>query len=428
LQLTTSGAPESLRDGASGSRWYSRLNRPLAPAVLAFLGWLGFVLARWQVWAHGHISHFVMAGSGLDGFTHRGVPAGIIADPNAAGYDGQFYYRLALNPFNWSKTAYGITMDQSYRYTRIGYPVLTWLLSLGQHHLVPLALVVINLACVAAMGYLGGIFARDGGRHALWGVLLAGYFGMAISVGRDTAEPLAEACMLAGLLAYRRGRWAWAGGAFTYAVLTRETILYVPAALLAVRAWGVVRPALRRSWSLDDVVPGLRPRLSDLAWFVPVACYAVLELAAKVVLKSVPLSADTSRNLGVPFGPMVSSLHSMVRQISWSHLGLADIALLEYATLFVFLAAGFAVLRVTAAPVHERVAFVFFTLQLGLLSSLIWGSSFADGRSMIEPYLLAVILLLATPKQYVDWRRLAFLAACYAPAFLIVFRRRILYM
>ena len=141
MQLTSTPEEDrSLRQSAP-SPW-SRLNRPLVPGIIAFLGWLGFALARWQIWAKGHLSLFIMAGHT---FTHRAqLPRGLLLVPSA-GYDGQFYYRLALNPVNWSKTAYGITMDQSYRYTRIGYPILAWLVSLGQHQLVPVAMVVINL-------------------------------------------------------------------------------------------------------------------------------------------------------------------------------------------------------------------------------------------------------------------------------------------
>ena len=181
------------------------------PGVIAFLGWLGFALARWQIWAKGHLNLFIMAGHV---YTHRAqLPRGLLLVP-AAGYDGQFYYRLALDPFNWHATAFGITMDQSYRYSRIGYPLLAWIFSLGQHRLVPVVLVALNLLAVAAMAMLGGMFARESGRHALWGLAFAAYFGLVISVGRDTAEPLAEACMLGGLLAYRRGmppRGVWGG-------------------------------------------------------------------------------------------------------------------------------------------------------------------------------------------------------------------------
>ena len=223
------------------------------PAVIAFVGWLGFALARWQVWAKGHLSLFIMAGHT---YTHRAqLPQGLLLVPSA-GYDGQFYYRLALDPVNWSQTAFGITMDQSYRYTRIGYPVLAWLVSLGQHQFVPLALVAINLVAVAAMAFLGGMFARDSGRHALWGLAFAAYFGLVISVGRDTAEPLAEACMLGGLLAYRRNRPLLATALFAVGAITRETILLAPAAIAVTR---LVAMARRRA----------RPGLADLTWVVP---------------------------------------------------------------------------------------------------------------------------------------------------------------
>jgi hypothetical protein len=181
----------------------ARANHPAVPGVLAFLGWLGYALARWQVWADGHLPLFIMAGHTYTNPAR--LPPGVLRVPSA-GYDGQFYYRLALDPANWAKTAFGITMDQPYRYTRIGYPFLAWLVSFGQHQLVPFALVAINLVGVAAMAVLGGMFARESGRHALWGLAFTAYFGLVISVGRDTAEPLAEVCMLGGLLAYRRAR------------------------------------------------------------------------------------------------------------------------------------------------------------------------------------------------------------------------------
>ncbi len=417
MQLTsTPDAPESLRVGTSSVA--SRINHPAVPGVLAFLGWLGYVIARWQVWGAGHLSKFIVLGSGHYGYTHRHqLPPGVmIADPGAAGYDGQFYYRLALDPFNWGKTAYGITMDQSYRYTRIGYPLVSWLGSFGQHDLVPASLIAVNLACVAAMAVLGGMFARESGRHALWGLLFAGYFGLAISVGRDTAEPLAEACMLAGLLTYRRNRWVASGAAFAFGAITRETILFAPAAIAIVRLYGMVRSRVR-------------PGLPDLAWLAPAAAYGVVELAARLALRGeFPVLSDNTRNLAMPFTAVAHALRYDFAHIDTSHLGMIDINLLEYATLALFILAGLAVIVVTTAPVHERIAFVFFVFELGLLSGQIWNSVFGDGRSLIEPYLLALILLLATPKRYLNTYRLAAIAAIALPALAVVIRRRILYV
>jgi hypothetical protein len=389
------------------------LNRPLVPGVIAFLGWLGFVLARLQIWAKGHLSLFVMAGHV---YTHRGqLPRGLLLVPSA-GYDGQFYYRLALDPANWNATAFGITMDQSYRYTRIGYPLVAWLVSAGQHQLVPAALVAINLVGVAAMAMLGGMFARESGRHALWGLAFAAYFGLVISVGRDTAEPLAEACLLGGLLAYRRGRYVLTTGLFAFGAITRETILLAPAAIAVTR---LIAMARRRTG----------PGLADLTWVVPAAVYGLLEVAVHFVVKGeFPLLANSSRNLTVPFTAMVDALRYDIAHINTGHLGPTDIDLLEYATLGLFILAGLAAGWVTTAPAHERLAFVFFVLQLGLLSSQIWTSTFGDGRSLIEPYLMALILLFATPRRYLSWRYLSLIAACAVPALLVVTRRRTLYM
>ena len=415
MQLTsTSEEDRSLRQSPP-SLW-SRLNRPLVPGVIAFLGWLAFALARWQIWAKGHLSLFIMAGHV---YTHRAqLPRGLLLVPSA-GYDGQFYYRLALDPANWHATAFGITMDQSYRYTRIGYPLLAWIFSLGQHQLVPVVLVALNLLGVAAMALLGGMFARESGRHALWGLAFAAYFGLVISVGRDTAEPLAEACMLGGLLAYRRGTtpmYLLATALFTYGAITRETILYAPAAIAVTRLIAIAR---RRA----------TPGLADLTWVVPAVGYGLVEVAVHFVVKGeFPLLANSSRNLTVPFTALVDALKYDAAHINTAHLSPVDISLLEYATLAIFILAGLAVLFVTTAPAHERLAFVFFVLQLGLLSSQIWTSTFGDGRSLIEPYLMALVLLLATPRRYLNWPYLGMIVACIMPALLVVARRRALYM
>jgi len=398
VQLTsTSEEDRSLRQRPP-SLW-SRLNRPLVPGIIAFLGWLGFALARWQIWAKGHLSLFIMAGHV---YTHRAqLPRGLLLVPSA-GYDGQFYYRLALDPANWNATAFGITMDQSYRYTRIGYPILAWVFSLGQHQLVPVVLVVLNLLAVAAIAMLGGMFARESGRHALWGLAFAAYFGLVISVGRDTAEPLAEACMLGGLLAYRRGRtpmYVLATALFAWGAITRETVLLAPAAIAVTRVIAIGR---RRA----------APGLADLTWVVPAAAYGLIEVAVHFVVKGeFPLLANSGRNLTMPFTALVDALRYNAAHLNTAHLSPIDI-----------------VLFVTTAPGHERLAFVFFVLQLGLLSGQIWTSTFGDGRSLIEPYLMALVLLVATPRRYLSGPYLGMIAAYVLPALLVVARRRALYM
>jgi len=48
---------------------------------------------------------------------------------------------------------------------------------------VPTVLVVVNLICVGIVGWLGGMFARESGRHALWGLLFGGAFFFIPAIG-----------------------------------------------------------------------------------------------------------------------------------------------------------------------------------------------------------------------------------------------------
>ncbi len=82
-----------------------------------------------------------------------------------------------------------------------------------------------------------------------------------------------------------------------------------------------------------------------------------------------------------------------------THLGTYDYNTIENIVLLLFVLAGLLVLRSTAAPVHERVAFVVFILiELVLASAQFWNSTFGDGRTNVDTFLLAVTMLLATPR------------------------------
>jgi hypothetical protein len=435
VQLTSTTDTETSQRSGRGSL-LARLNNPRASGLIALLGWLAFALARWQTWAAGHISLFVMAG-------HTYSQRANLPHVPSKGYDGQFYYRFALNPFNWHRTAYGITVDHNYRYTRLGYPIVAWILSFGQHHLVPTALVVINLICVGIIGWLGGKFARESGRHALWGLLFAAYFGLVISVGRDTAEPLADACMLGGLLAYRHSRWVLAAILIAYGVITNEPILVVAIAIALTRLYQMYRRQAR-------------PGLPDLVWVLPGAAYVVLQAAEHFLVKGkAGASADVTQNFTLPFKALVPAVVRDFRLMSWTHLGMYDINLIEFIALAVFVVAGLLVLRSTTAPVHERVAFVGFVLvEMVLASGQFWDSVFGDGRTYIDAFLLAVIMLLATPSvpspvtaaadgtkkawvttanrvfatnRVITNKRLGILAAIAVAALIVVARRRILF-
>jgi hypothetical protein len=387
----------------------ARTDRPALAALVSLLAAAAFVLARLFTWAHGSIGKFILLGKHF--VTPAQLPRGIPVAPTY-GYDGQFFYRLALNPLNLQHTAYGITVDRPYRYMRIGYPLLTWLFSFGQHFLVPVMLVVVNIAAIGAIGYLGGVFARQGGRHALAGLLLPGYFGIITSLARDTAEPLAAACLLAGLLAVRARRPVLAAALLAYGALTRETVMVAVAAIAIMRVIGI----LRRQQS---------PGRDDLAWAAPTVIFVAWQVVVKAATGSIPLLADGGRNAGAPFIAPLQAVKSNLAHLNLHQFDQYDLWFLQLAILILFSVAALLSLRCTAVPVHERLAFVLYLVEICVVTPSTWGSLDADLRSFIEVYLLAVVILLGTPRRSLAARLLPWISALMLPALIVVTQRRL---
>ena len=409
------GGPGGAPDGSpsQGSRpsgsLASRTDRPVLPALIAVLAAVAFALARLQTWAKGSIGAFILVGRHFS--VPSQLPPGIPLQPTY-GYDGQFFYRLALNPLNLSHTAYGITVDRPYRFMRIGYPALTWLVSAGQHDVVPVMLVAVNVAAIAAIGYLGGVFAQQGGRHAAWGLLLPGYYGLITSLSRDTAEPLAAVCLLAGLLALRARRPVLAAVLLGYGVLTRETVMVAVAAIAIVRVIGIIR---RRD----------RPGRDDLPWVVPAVAFVIWQVVVKAITGSLPILSDGGRNAGAPFVAPVEALKSNLGHVNVHQFDQYDLWLLEIVILAAFTIAALLCLRATSVPVYERLAFVLYLVEICVVTPNTWNSLDADLRSFIEVYLLAAIILLGTARRYLGAWLLPSLAASLVPALIVVTQRRL---
>jgi hypothetical protein len=378
------------------------LDRPVGMAVGVTVLAAAFVGARLAVVAHGDITRFIDVGSAFAQVHH--VPHGIAIVPGG-GYDGQFYYRLALDPANLHRTAYGITLDNGYRIQRITYPVLAWLLAAGQQAAVPYSLVAVNVVALGALAWLGALLARDCGRRAAWGLLVAGYFGFLFSLGRDLTE-ICEACfVVAGLLSLRRGRPVWAGLALAAAVLSRETALVVVA--------GVALVAVR------DVVRGRRrPVRADLAFFLPVVLYAAWQAIGWAVFGSIPIGSDGENNLTYPFVSMAQAVASNLGQLPSEHAAVWLAELVALGTLVVV--AGLTLPRSRARPA-EKWAWVVAALLAVCLTRTLW-ESHADFRGFEDLYLLSAVVLLDSERD------LRLLAVLIGVLWVVTFVHRVVYL
>jgi hypothetical protein len=352
------------------------LDTPVVPAAVAAVTGTAFAFLRLAVVARDNVSRFVFAGSNFV----RGskVPPGIHVF-RGTGYDGQFYYRLALDPLDLSRSAFGITWDQVFRVERIGYPALSWLAAAGNRSLIPNTEVAVNLAALSLLGWMGGVLAAQAGRHAAWGILVVGFWGFLFSIGRDLPEVVARCFMVGGLLVLRRGRPVVAGLLLAGAVLTLETTFDFVVAVALVDLLSLVRHHRR-------------PSHQEAAWIIPGLAFGAWQLFAWFDTSMLPLRSGGGDNLAAPVIHMIGALGHYLQALPSTG---AAIWLGEFAALVAMVVVAASAVRTSAVPTWERAAWVVALVLALCLSQGIWYGR-ADFRAFEDLYLFSTILLLGS--------------------------------
>jgi hypothetical protein len=404
----TPSPSETCRFRAAITRWCAS---PVRLGLACGAVGLCFALLRAAVAGRGNFASFIVVGS-MDVRRSR-LQAGVPVF-SGRGYDGEFYYRLALDPLAWGHWAFGITLDTVYRIDRIGYPALAWLAAGGHAPFVPVALVAVNVVALGALGGFGAALARTAGRHPVWGLVFAGYWGLLWSIGRDLTEVVTAAAIVGGLLALRRDRPLLAALALTIAVLSRESVLVLLAAICLSRLlqWARViakAPAPRRALTHPSGRAG--PSTLDLAWAVPLLAFGAWEGAVYARIGTLPLTASRASNVGLPF---VGFSRGFAHYL---HLLPAGPAMLWFGELTVLVVVGSLAAfsyRDTEALLHERLAWIGYGLLTIALAPGIWLGD-VGFRSLVEFALFSWVLLICSQ------RRLTLPAGLVALAWLIVF-------
>lgn len=184
------------------------------------------------------------------------------------GYDGQFFYRLALNPFALGiGPVDGSELDNLFRGGRIAYPLMVWMVSLGgRPALVPLAMIAVNIAAIGLLAWTGARLALSSGQHAAWGLALPGFIGVAFSFTRNLSEVVAAAAVFTAIECLRRHRTGLASVALAVAVLTREQVVAVVVALVIGEVIGSRRVVGVRGALVRAAPVALVPAATFLTW------------------------------------------------------------------------------------------------------------------------------------------------------------------
>jgi hypothetical protein len=368
----------------------------VAPLCVALSLSTLFVVLRWSDAAHRKLGEFVVAG--VRYANPARVPKNLPVQ-SVDGYDGQFYYRLGLDPFDLARTAFGIRFDSFSRVERMGYPFLAWLVSGGQHAWLPVALVVVNVAACGVVALAGGILARSAGRHALWGLVFAGYWGYLWTIGRDLTELTAGAFVLLGVAALLRGAPIWSGLAFLCAVLSKETSVLLVASVALVALWQRSRPAPDGSATagFGSIRRHLTPRRSDAVFVIPLLGFVIWQVVLLHATGTLPIYKSGGENLGIPFVGLLSGFahYFSLLPSSASLLWMAEFGVLILVT-------SGAALSSRAAPLEVRALWVASVLLAVSTAKGIWLGD-VGFRSLDDAYLTGWLVLVYRPRPLSLW-------------------------
>jgi hypothetical protein len=158
-----------------------------------------------------------------------------------AGYDGQFMYLMAFDPFlsrfKDEPAAYRRVVDNPpYRYGRIGLSLLTDWFSAGRAERYPATIMWLLVVAHFALAALLATWATRYGKSAFAGLLYLSIPSFAVSLLFALPEGLAAAGMVAGVVFWQARRLPVAAVCFGAALLVRETGIVLIIALILVTA------------------------------------------------------------------------------------------------------------------------------------------------------------------------------------------------
>jgi len=372
-----------------------RADTPRWVAAIAGIASSVVAAGRIVVAGHGNIASFIVVGA--DHVRAR-IPPGVPVTAGQ-GYDGQFYYRMALGPLNFDRTAHGIRMDTLSRFERVSYPALSWLVAGGRGAFVPWSLVIVNVIGLACLGGLGAMVAQEARRHAWWGLLLPAYFGFVWVLSRDLAEIVTATFVVAGVVALRRRHFVAAGAAFSVGVLSRETALLVVAILAVERLGAFLRQRFGAgragSAALGREAPDTAGTTPAIVWALPAVAFISWQVVARLAIGSWPLLTSGQHNLDFPFAGLVQGFQHYVGKLP------STSALLWFGELFILaavvVAAAFA-LRTTTARLYERAAWIAYGIVAVTLAPGIWLGD-VGFRSLDDLYVFSCIVLLSSRQR-----------------------------
>jgi hypothetical protein len=314
-------------------------------------------------------------------------PKGLLVLPGL-GYDGQFYYRLALDPTTNAHFRYGIELDDPpYRQQRILYPLLAYLIAFGRPEWVAWSMLLINYLAVCLLAFSAGRLAEFFGISAFFGLALPFYPGILLALARDLTDVLSISLVVTSLLLLHYRRTLFAVATVAGAVLTRETVLLLAGAIFLWSMWRLIRG--RISWK------------ETALWTIPLVVFAAWQLRIVAVWGTIPALGNpgndpgTNISRGFPFSELLPTLsHAVQLALSFQPLLLGELLLIASITIV-----AAARLRNSSVEPVLKFAWLLYFLLMAMLSQRIWVEDWAFLRGTADLMALSLIVIIGAKNR-----------------------------
>jgi hypothetical protein len=359
---------------------HTRGNGSVASAVAVTALLYGLLIFARLGFHNFDVSFFIVAGHAYS--NPSSVPEGLRID-TAEGYDGQFYYRLALDPLNKQRVEYGITIDRpSYRQQRILYPLLARIVALCRTSWIPWSMIVVNYLAVCGLAVSAARFAEFFGLPAIYGLAIPFYPGVLLGLDRDLPDPLAISLMVTSLYLLHSRRVTLAACMLSLAVLTRETVILLAGALFVHSVWR----SLRRQSAWTESMP--------LA--IPLAAFAAWQLW---ILTKWGTFGPAAKGSTVLAGLPLVSVGRLFVQSVYSALSLHPFQLLELLFLGAMILLVVIVLVRSKVEPGVKLAWCLYLALAAFLSGAIWLEDWAFMRGCEELMVLGFVIVLGARER-----------------------------
>jgi len=330
-----------------------------------------------------NMSSFIWFGD--DYIDREKVPLSCLEKVSQTGYDGQFFYRLSLEPFTVQAEKFGISFDTpAYRQQRILYPLISWILSFGNPEAAVFTMVVTNFCAICAIGFFAAKILENQNRNIACAVLIVLYPGLVISLSRGLSEPLAIGLMVISVYLLLRNQPVAATAALSLAVLARETTL-----LFAVAA-GIYRLF---HWFKKDATK-CRTKIQWYYFVVPALVYIGWQVYLFSQWKLFPVHAGQVSNISIPFWGIIESVQEFFTFENPDHY----IYLSEFSWMVIFtcVVAG----HLHGIPGYLKTAWLLYGIMALTMTYGVWSNHPSFYRACSEFNIIGIIVLVISASRF----------------------------